>query len=228
MRQRNYNKDPTDGGTIVTFDDGQEGDAGIDIEGNIYEIKNWRDISNTYGPNSFDVIFMDGGLNKGSGFADFRAVSNVKEEVKKRVDEIVAKLLKPTGKFMRVGGGPPTIWRRGAKFAPFKSPPECISDPFGRGVDDSNVWKIVPFWKKMLELFTMEEVEEALAINDDEEAAIVALLMGPVGLRRGAWRNVDEDELDAELANLDEEGTDDIPEWLKPKKGGLRRRKSYN
>ena len=71
----------------------------------------------------------------------------------------------------------------------------------------------------------MGEVEEALSINnDDEEAAVATLLMGPAALRRGAWRDVDEDELDAELANLDEEEADEMPEWLK-QAGGLRRRR---
>ena len=40
MRQRNY-KDPTNGGTIVTFDDGtgSYGTKGIDFKGSIYDIK---------------------------------------------------------------------------------------------------------------------------------------------------------------------------------------------
>ena len=78
MRQRNY-KDPTNGGTIVTFDDGTGVPEGIDIKGNIYDINKWRDILDSYGPNSFDVIFVDGGLNAGRKFgfkfAEVRAMS---------------------------------------------------------------------------------------------------------------------------------------------------------
>ena len=148
MQRHNY-KDPTNGGTIVTFDDGTGVPEGIDLQGNIYDINMWTSILNKYGPNYFDVIFMDGGLNAGTMF-DFkpRAVSALPDAHWQAIDEIKAQLLKPTGKFMKAGGhAVPAIfeWHGLGVRTPgfFKTLPRSIRDPFGRpGGGRVTVWEI--------------------------------------------------------------------------------------
>ena len=136
-RGRGRYNDPTDGGEMITFDYGEQGDANIDIRGNYYNIELWEELVRNKGENYFDVIFIDAGQHAGPGFSNF---GDVRDKANlEGINKIMQFLLKPDGLLITAGSGGLGPFREGG----WIKTDETIDDPFGDAhrVDRSLIFK---------------------------------------------------------------------------------------
>ena len=109
----------------ITFDLLQYDQTNATHQGNITDLSKWREILKIYGPNYFDVIFQDGGLNPGTDKVWLRGPDN-KLINSAAINKIIWELLKPDGRYLVVRGSP-DFYENG-----FILISKNKDDPFGR------------------------------------------------------------------------------------------------